>query len=54
VLSRWQTTIDGVEAEIVDKAEHGCFGVRRIAGNRESNPSRRIRLSGPLEFAIET
>src|SRR6202035_1751809 len=34
------TTVDGVEAEIVDEAKHCCFGVRRIAGDRESDPSR--------------
>src|SRR5437762_12843427 len=35
------TTVDRVEAKIVDKAKHRCLGVRRIAGDRESYPPRR-------------
>jgi hypothetical protein len=30
--------VDGVEAELVDETEHECFGIRRIAGDRESYP----------------
>jgi len=31
------TTVDGLEAKIVDEAKHGRLGVRRIAGDRKSD-----------------
>src|SRR5713226_7460602 len=35
------TTVQGVEAKIVDEAKHCCLGVKRIAGDRERYPPRR-------------
>src|SRR5437762_1767127 len=45
------TTVDRVEAEIVDKAKHRCLGVRRIADDRETDPPRRSARNALLEKA---
>jgi hypothetical protein len=37
------STVDRLEAKIVDEAKHRCLGVRRIAVDRESNPPPRSR-----------
>src|SRR5437762_13910718 len=46
------TTVDWVEAELVDEAQHRCLGVRRIAGDRESDPARRSSGSALREQAL--
>ena len=46
------TTVDRVEAKIVDEAKHCCLGVRRIAGDRESNPPPRSPRNALLEKAL--
>jgi hypothetical protein len=33
------TTVDRVEADVVDNAKHYCFGVQRIAKDRECYPT---------------
>src|SRR4051812_18856842 len=32
------TTVNRIEAKIVNEAKHCCLGVQRIAGDRESDP----------------
>ena len=46
------TTVDRVEAKIVDEAKHCCLGVRRIAGDRESDPPLRSPRNALLEKAL--
>ena len=46
------STIDGVEAEIVDEAKHCCLGGQRIAGDREGDPSLRSLRSALFEKAF--
>jgi hypothetical protein len=48
------TTVDRVEAEIVDKVKHLCLGVQRIAGDRESYPPGRSPRNALLEKALVT
>src|SRR5881396_466313 len=45
------STVDRVEAEIVDEAEHSCPGARRIAVDGESNPPARSPRNPLLEKA---
>src|SRR5204862_1395448 len=46
------TTVDRVEAKIVDKAKHCCLGVQRIADDRERYPLRRSLRNALLEKAL--
>jgi len=46
------TTVDGVEAKIVDKAKHRCLGVQRITDYRESYPPRRPPRNALLEKTL--
>ena len=46
------TTIDRVEAKIVDEAKHCCLGVQRIAGDRESDPPLRSPRNALFEKAF--
>jgi hypothetical protein len=45
-------TVERVEAKIVDEAKHCCLGVRRIAGDRESDPPPRSPRNALLEKAL--
>src|SRR6266850_1147132 len=45
------STVDRVEAKIVDEAEHSCPGARRIAVDGESNPPGRSPRNSLLEKA---
>src|SRR4249920_1649618 len=46
------TTVDRVEAKIVDEAKHCCLAVRRIAGDRESDSSLRSPRNTSFEKAL--
>src|SRR6266571_3031384 len=46
------TTVDRVEAKIVDEAKHCSLGVQRIAGDRESYPPFCSPRSGLFEKAF--
>src|SRR5881397_2376284 len=45
------STVDRVEVQIVDEAEHSCPGVRRIAVDGERNPPARSPRNPLLEKA---
>jgi hypothetical protein len=46
------TTVDRVEAKIVDEAKHCCLGVQRIADDRESDPPLRSPRNALFEKAF--
>jgi hypothetical protein len=46
------TTVDGVEAKIVDQAKHRCLGVQRVTGDSESYPPRVSFLNALLEKTL--
>jgi hypothetical protein len=46
------TTVDRVEAKIVDKAKHRCLGVKRVADDRASYPPLRSAWNTLLKKAL--
>src|SRR5438093_6464672 len=46
------TTVDRVEAKIVDEAKHGGLGVQRVAGDREGDPPMRSPRNALFEKTL--